>query len=64
MEKQPDYPEPQWFNMGHEGYDKNMRLWVYTVFSEGEAMGFIVSPDNDNDIQLAVNYLGYEIGHC
>lgn len=63
MEKQPDYPEPQWFDMGHEDYDKNTRLWVYPVFSEGEVMGFIVSPDNDNDIQLAVNYLEYEIGH-
>lgn len=56
-----DYPEAEWFDMRTPTYDKETRLWVYPILCEGEIMGFIVCPDNDNDIQLAVNYLEYEI---
>ena len=63
MKLEFDHPELRWFDMRHEGYDKETRLWVYPVLCEGEPMGFIVCPDNDNDIQLAVNYLEYEIRH-
>lgn len=63
MHLELNHPEPQWFGMRHEGYDKETQLWVYPVLCHGEPMGFIVCPDNDNDIQLAVNYLEYEIEH-
>ena len=45
-------------------YDKDIDMWVYPIWSMDDAMGFIVCPYNDNDIQVAVNYLEYEIRHC
>lgn len=63
LELELEHPETQWFDMRHEGYDKATQLWVYPVLHGEDVMGFIVCPDNDNDIQLAVNYLEYEIEH-
>lgn len=55
-----DYPEAEWFNMSTPTYDKEIEMWVYPIMNEGDVMGFVVCPYNDDDIQVAVNYLEYE----
>lgn len=56
-----DYPEAEWFDMRTPTYDKEIEMWVYPIMNEGDVMGFVVCPYNDDEIQVAVNYLEYEI---
>lgn len=57
-----DYPEAEWFDMrvGTGTYDGGIEMWVYPIRDEQDVMGFIVCPYNDDEIQVAVNYLEYE----
>lgn len=60
LELTPDYPEARWFDLHMPTYDKDIDMWVYPIWSMDDAMGFIVCPYNNADIQVAVNYLEYE----
>ena len=64
LELTSDYPEARWFDLHMPTYDKDIDMWVYPIWSMDDAMGFIVCPYNNADIQVAVNYLEYAIRHC
>lgn len=59
-----DRPEVRWFDLRTPTYDKEIEMWVYPILDGKDAMGFIVCPYNDDDIQVAVNYLEYAIRYC